>query len=66
MNECLLVKLIWKISQGSDGLWCRFIKAKYIKDGNFYGSKIKGASQFWKGLHKVKHLFRWGGIKFGE
>lgn len=27
---------------------------------NFFSSKTKGASQFWQGLHKVKHLFKWG------
>jgi hypothetical protein len=27
---------------------------------NFFSSKTKGSSQFWQGLHKVKHLFKWG------
>jgi hypothetical protein len=26
----------------------------------FFDSKAAGGSQFWKGLHKVKHLFKWG------
>ena len=25
-------------------------------------SSDRGVSQFWKGLHKVKHLFKWGAI----
>lgn len=33
-----------------------------MKDGNFFGSKVKGSSQFWQGLHKIKHLFKWGAI----
>ena len=33
---------------------------KYMQDGNFFKSKCKGTSQFWQGLHKVKHLFKWG------
>jgi hypothetical protein len=36
---------------------------------NFFLSKNKGVSQFWQGLHQVKHLFQWGAmnkIKNGE
>jgi hypothetical protein len=46
MNECLLVKWIWKISQGSEDLWYKPIKAKYMSDEDFYGSKNKGVSKF--------------------
>jgi hypothetical protein len=60
MNQCLLTKWIWKIEIGSDELWCKLLKAKYIHAGNFFCSNQKGSSQFWKGLHKVKHLFKWG------
>lgn len=36
-------------------------------DGNFFNSKSKGASQFWQGLQKVKHLFKWGALhKVGD
>lgn len=31
-----------------------------MEDCNFFTSKTKGVSQFWQGLHKVKHLFKWG------
>ena len=31
-------------------------------DGNLFNSRCKGTSQFWQGLHKVKHLFKWGAI----
>jgi hypothetical protein len=62
MNECLLVKWIWKITQGSDDIWFKLIKAKYMPEGNFFISKNRGASQFWQGLHKVKHLFKWGAV----
>src|SRR6185312_6695268 len=30
--------------------------------GNFFDSKSRGSSQFWQGLHKIKHLFKWGAI----
>jgi hypothetical protein len=62
MNECLLVKWIWKIVQGSDDLWFKILQAKYMPNGNFFQSKTRGASQFWQGLHKVKHLFKWGAV----
>ena len=41
-------------------MWFRIIKAKYMREGCFFESSAKGGSQFWKGLHKVKHLFKWG------
>jgi len=31
-----------------------------MHSGNFFCSNQKGTSRFWKGLHKVKHLFKWG------
>lgn len=54
MNECLLVKWIWKICQGSEDTWFKLIRAKYMPEDNFFLSNDRGASQFWKGLHKVK------------
>ena len=60
MNQCLMVKWIWKILKNEEALWCRLLKAKYTKDGDFFSSKSKGSSQFWQGLHKVKHMFHWG------
>lgn len=62
MNECLLVKWIWKIHQEPDQLWFKIIKAKYLDGCSFFASKSKGGSQFWQGLHKVKHLFKWGAL----
>jgi hypothetical protein len=69
MNECLIVKWIWKLCQGSDELWYKLLQAKYMHRNNFFLSKNKGVSQFWQGLHQVKHLFQWGAmnkIKNGE
>jgi hypothetical protein len=62
MNECLLVKWIWKILQEPDTLWFKILKAKYLDGCSFLSSRSKGTSQFWQGLHKVKHLFKWGAI----
>jgi hypothetical protein len=62
MNDCLLVKWIWRILQELDGLWFKIIKAKYLEGCSFFSAPNRGSSQFWKGLHKVKHLFKWGAI----
>jgi hypothetical protein len=35
-------------------------KSQIFRGTWFSNSKINGASQFWKGLHQVKHLFKWG------
>jgi hypothetical protein len=47
MNECLLVKWIWRIVKGSDSLWYKLLQAKYMSDNNFFNSKVRGTSQFW-------------------
>lgn len=60
MNDCLVVKWIWKIIRNSEETWCQILKAKYMHEDMFFCSKSKGASQFLQGLHKVKHLFKWG------
>jgi len=62
MNECLVVKWIWKIMQEPNALWFKILKAKYLDSRGFFYSNSKGSSQFWQGLHKVKHLFKWGAI----
>ena len=62
MNESLLVKWIWKIFQQPDELWYKILEAKYLRGHGFFDSKVNGVSQFWKGLHNVKHLFKWGAV----
>jgi len=62
MNDCLLVKWIWKLFQEPDELWFKLVKAKYMPEGSVFYSNIKGSSQFWQDLHEVKHLFKWGAI----
>jgi hypothetical protein len=60
-NECLMVKWIWKLYTQKDNLWARLVSAKYMKEGDFFRAKDRG-SQFWRSIHKVKHLFKWGAI----
>jgi len=62
MNECLLVKWIWKIMQEPNELWFKILQANYMDSRGLFHSKVKGSSQFWQGLHKVKHLFKWGAL----
>jgi hypothetical protein len=57
-----LVKWIWKIHQEPDELWFKLIIVKYLNECNFFSAPSKGSSRFWKGLHKVKHLFKWGAL----
>jgi len=42
MNECLLVKWIWKIFQEPDELWFKILKAKYMGENGFIASKVTG------------------------
>jgi hypothetical protein len=57
-NECLITKWIWKIYKQKDNLWVRLLTAKYMPRGDFFRSNSRHGSQFWKSLHKVKHLFK--------
>jgi hypothetical protein len=36
MNDCLLVKWIWKIFQNPEELWFKLVKAKYMSEGSFF------------------------------
>jgi hypothetical protein len=40
----------------------RLVTTKYMRDDDFYKSKGGHGSQFWRSLHKIKHLFKWGVI----
>jgi hypothetical protein len=55
-----MTKWIWKLYKQKDNLWVRLLQAKYMRDGDFFKSKDSNGYQFWKSLHKVKHLFKWG------
>ena len=36
MNDCLMVKWIWKITKGSSEIWYKLLEAKYLQNGNFF------------------------------
>jgi hypothetical protein len=56
-----MTKWIWKLYEQKDSMWVKLLRAKYMKDDDFFKLKSNQGSQFWKSLHKVKHLFKWGG-----
>jgi hypothetical protein len=62
LNECLMVKWIWKLYQQKESLWVKLIKGKYMRDDDFYGTRGTQGFQLWKKLHRVKHLFKWGAV----
>lgn len=67
MNICLLVKWIWKLTQNKKSQWAQLLCEKYRFQGDFFNAKTNGGSQFWRGLQKVKHWFKWGAIhKVGD
>jgi hypothetical protein len=55
-----MTKWVWKLYKQKDSLWVILLTAKYMKDGDLFKSKGGQGSQFWKSIHKVKHLFKWG------
>jgi hypothetical protein len=60
MNECILVKWIWKLVNKEESMWSRLLEKKYLKGKDFFSYMGQGGSQFWRGLQKVKHLLKWG------
>jgi hypothetical protein len=59
LNECLMTKWIWKLYHRKESLWARILTAKYMRNGiDFLRSCASNGSQFWKSLHKIKHLFK--------
>jgi hypothetical protein len=46
LNEWLLTKWIWKIYNQPNSLWVRLLKAKYMRDDNFFKSIVGNGSQF--------------------
>lgn len=49
MFDCLLVKWIWKISQGLDEVWYKLLKAKYMTKGGVSSPNQKVLLSFGKG-----------------
>jgi hypothetical protein len=44
VNDCLLVKWIWKIVNKEDSLCCDLLYAKYMKNADFFHLSQRGLS----------------------
>jgi hypothetical protein len=44
LNDCLLVKWIWKIINKEDSLWCKLMYKKYMGDTGIFSTKRLGGS----------------------
>ncbi|XP_051221392.1 uncharacterized protein [Lolium perenne] len=61
MNIALMVKWIWKLYQGAEGLWADLIRAKYLRGRDLYVGEVPThGSQFWNAIQKVKWHFKLG------
>jgi hypothetical protein len=61
MNIALMVKWIWKLYQGAEGLWADLIRAKYLRGRDLYTGEVPThGSQFWNAIQKVKWHFKLG------
>jgi hypothetical protein len=61
MNIALMLKWIWKLYQGAEGLWADLLRAKYLRGNDLFSPLVptKG-SQFWNAIHKIKWYFKLG------
>ena len=48
MNDCLIVKWIWKIFQEPDELWFKILKAKYMGEGGSLSLRQRECLNFGK------------------
>jgi hypothetical protein len=61
MNKVLLCKWIFKLESGQKDPCCDLLRRKYMMNGGgFFQSSTEGCSQFWRGLHEVKHWLKLG------
>jgi mannosylglycoprotein endo-beta-mannosidase len=61
-NAALMIKWIWRIFDRAEhnNLWFKLLRAKYMNVDNIFAENSQGGSQFWRSLHKIKHLFKLG------
>jgi hypothetical protein len=57
----LTLKWIWKLYQGSNGLWVYLLRAKYLGDNDLFSPEVpQRGSQFWNSIQKIKWYFKLG------
>jgi hypothetical protein len=61
-NAALMIKWIWRIFYPDEhnNLWFKLLRAKYMNVDNIFARNSQGGSQFWRSIHKIKHLFKLG------
>lgn len=53
MNQALLAKASWRMTQKEDGLWCRVLEQKYLKNDSIWNTEYPcpaGCSSTWRGI----------------
>jgi hypothetical protein len=46
LNDCLLIKWIWKIVNKEDSMWSRLLYKKYMQNKDFFPTKGQGVLNF--------------------
>ncbi|KAI4980772.1 hypothetical protein ZWY2020_021257 [Hordeum vulgare] len=60
MNVALMLRWVWRILQGDEGLWLQLIEAKYLRGRPFLACSLANGSQFWKSIQGIKNDIRLG------
>lgn len=61
-NTAMLTKLGWRLLSNDQAMWCKALRQKYMKDGNFWTKTTKGDfSHTWRSILKCREALR-GGI----
>jgi hypothetical protein len=60
MNIALMLKWVWKLFQQDNPIWAQILRTKYTSVDNIFAGSGQGGSQFWRSIHKIKHLFKLG------
>ena len=61
MNQAMLAKTSWELSEQINSLWKSMLTAKYLKNTTFWEASQKASdSSMWKGILKSKELLMKG------
>lgn len=63
-NKAMILKVIWKITSGSNALWVQVMKSKYHPTSPFWiTQRISASTRLWKAIVQnktlLKHFSRW-------
>ena len=55
MNKALLLKMLWRLASGSDALWARQVREKYLPNSELWHSKrTSRCTGFWRALLELR------------